>query len=175
MDAECDNLDSFIELYYATLNKNEASDYYYFGKEYFEKLKNIEGCNLVLINGYVDGKIIASSVFMCSEKYMHYHLSATNPEFYSYAANNLILACAIEYGMEHGMKWLHLGGGLSGSEKDNLFRFKRSFGRTENNLKDFYLGRAIFMPEVYDKLCELSRADGVENADFFPAYREAHW
>lgn len=175
VDAECEHLDSFINLYYETLNKNEASDYYYFSKEYFETLKNIDGCKLILINGYVDGEIIASSVFMCSEEYMHYHLSATNPEFYSYAANNLILACAVEYGMEHGLKWLHLGGGLSGSEKDNLFRFKRSFGRTEKNLKDFYLGKAIIMPDVYGKLCELSKADGVENADFFPAYREAHW
>ena len=113
-------------------------------------------------------------MFMCGDEYMHYHLSSTNPEFYSYAANNLILARAIEYGRENGLKWLHLGGGLSSSEKDNLFRFKRSFGRTDNNLKDFYLGKAIFMPEIYDKLCEAAKADGVENDGFFPAYRKAH-
>ena len=113
-------------------------------------------------------------MFMCGDEYMHYHLSSTNPEFYSYAANNLILATAIEYGREQGLKWLHLGGGLSSSEKDNLFKFKRNFGRTDSNLKDFYLGKAVFMPEIYDKLCEAAKADGVENDGFFPAYRKAH-
>lgn len=174
LDTECTHLDDFIALYYATMDKNSASDYYYFDKNYFEQLKAIPDSKLILINGYVEGQIIASAMFMCGDEYMHYHLSSTNPEFYSYAANNLILARAIEYGRENGLKWLHLGGGLSSSEKDNLFRFKRSFGRTDNNLKDFYLGKAIFMPEIYDKLCEAAKADGVENDGFFPAYRKAH-
>lgn len=174
VDTECAHLDDFINMYYATMDKNSASDYYYFGREYFEQLKSLKGCKLVLINGYVEGEIISSAMFMSSDEYIHYHLSATNPAFYSYAANNSILAAAIEYGREQGLKWLHLGGGLSSSEKDNLFRFKRSFGRTENNLKDFYLGKAVFMPEVYNKLCELAKANGVENEEFFPGYREAH-
>lgn len=174
IDTECAHLDDFITLYYATMDKNSASDYYYFDRNYFEQLKAIPDNKLILINGYVEGQIIASAMFMCGDEYMHYHLSSTNPEFYSYAANNLILATAIEYGREKGMKWLHLGGGLSSSEKDNLFKFKRNFGRTENNLKDFYLGKAVFMPEIYDKLCKTARVNGVENDGFFPAYRKAH-
>lgn len=174
IDEECAHLDEFIALYYATMDKNRASDYYYFDKTYFEQLKAIPDSKLILINGYVEGGIIASAMFMCGDEYMHYHLSSTNPEFYSYAANNLILATAIEYGREKGMKWLHLGGGLSSSEKDNLFKFKRNFGRTENNLKDFYLGKTVFMPAIYDKLCETARANGLESDGFFPAYRKAH-
>lgn len=173
-DTECAHLDDFIALYYATMDKNSASDYYYFDKNYFEQLKAIPDSKLILINGYVEGQIIASAMFMCGDEYMHYHLSSTNPEFYSYAANNLILATAIEYGRENGMKWLHLGGGLSSSEKDNLFKFKRNFGRTENNLKDFYLGKGVFLPEVYEMLCKIAKADGIENDGFFPAYRKAH-
>ena len=174
VDEECVHLDDFIRLYYATMDKNSASEYYYFDKNYFEQLKAIPDNKLILINAYAERKIIASAMFMYSDKYLHYHLSSTDPGFYSYAANNIILSTAIDYGRERGLKWLHLGGGLSSSEKDNLFRFKRSFGRTDNNLKDFYLGKAVFMPEVYEKLCVIARANGVENDGFFPAYRKAH-
>lgn len=174
VDESCAHLDEFIELYYATMDKNSATDYYYFDKSYFEQLMAIPDSKLILINGYVEGSMIASAMFMCSDEYMHYHLSSTNPEYYSYAANNKILATAIEYGREHGLQWLHLGGGLSSDEKDNLFRFKRNFGRTEKNQKDFYLGKAIFLPEVYEALLEKAKEEGIENDGFFPAYREAH-
>lgn len=174
IDTECSHLDDFIRMYYATMDKNGASDYYYFSKDFFEQLKAMECCKLILINGYVEGRIISSAMFMCSDEYMHYHLAATEQDCYFYAANDLILAKAIEYGRELGLKWFHMGGGLSGSEKDKLFKFKRKFGRTEKNLKDFYVGKAVFMPEIYDRLCETAKANGVENDDFFPAYREAH-
>lgn len=174
LDEQCARLDEFIRLYYATMDKNSASEYYYFDRGYFEELKEIPGNRLALINAELEGKIIASAMFMCSEEYMHYHLSSTDPEYYSYAANNAILAAAVQYGRELGLEWLHLGGGLSSSEKDNLFRFKRSFGRTEKNLKDFYIGKAVFMPDGYDRLCGIAKTNGVENDGFFPAYRKAH-
>ena len=174
IDTECKYMDDFIRMYYATMDKNNASDYYYFSKEYFDRLKSIECHKLILINGFVEDKIVSSAMFMCSDEYMHYHLAATEPEYYSYAANNIVLAKAIEYGRELGLKWLHLGGGLTSDEKDRLFKFKHNFGRTEDNLKDFYIGKAVFMPEVYGKLCEMAKEDGMKNDGFFPAYREAH-
>ncbi len=178
VDENCEHLEEFIQLYYATMEKNFASSYYYFEKSYFEGLKNSEAFRLILINAYVENEIIASSMFMRSDENMHYHLSATNPEYYSFASNNAILALACEYGHEQRLKNLHLGGGLSADEKDPLLRFKRNFGRQDKNLKDFYLGKAIFLPEVYEKLCSLTREAGQENeqdlGNFFPAYRKAH-
>ena len=174
IDTECRCMDDFIRMYYATMDKNNASKYYYFSREYFDGLKSIDCHKLILINGFVEDKIISSAMFMCSDEYMHYHLAATEPEYYAYSANNIILAKAIEYGREMGLKWLHLGGGLSSDEKDRLFKFKRNFGRTENNLKDFYIGKAVFMPEVYEKLCKIAKENGIKNDGFFPAYRKAH-
>ena len=174
VDESCARLDDFIRLYYATMDKNRASRYYYFEKPYFEELRGIEGCSLLLINAILDGGIIASAMFMCSGENMHYHLSATDPAYYSYAANNAVLARAAEYGRAHGMRWLHLGGGVSADEKDPLFRFKRNFGRLDTNLKNFYMGKAIFLPDVYERLCVIAREQGLEPGSFFPAYRKAH-
>lgn len=174
VDTECREFDDFIEIYYKTMNKNDATDYYYFEKPYFEQMRDIPGYDLIMINARLEGKLIGSALFMCSDKNMHYHLSATDPEYYSYAANNLILSTAAEYGHAHGFEWLHMGGGLSSSHEDPLFQFKRSFGRTDRNLKEFYIGKAIFMPEIYEKLCEEALKNGIEAGSFFPEYRAAH-
>lgn len=174
IDEECVDFDEFIRIYYETMKKNTASEYYFFEKEYFEKLHDIDGYDLIMINARLSSKLIGSALFMCSDGKMHYHLSGTDPEYYSYAANNLILATAAEYGHKRGYQWLHLGGGLSSSPDDPLFQFKRSFGKLDKNLKDFYIGKAIFQPETYDHLCSIARENGIKETGFFPGYRDAH-
>lgn len=102
---------------------------------------------------------------------MHYHLSATDPDFYRFAANNAILNFAAEYANKNGIKWLHLGGGLTGNADDRLFKFKHSFGRKDENLKDFYIGKIIFNKEVYELFCEKAKENNTFNEGFFPQYR----
>ena len=174
VDEKCSRMAEFIPLYFATMKKNQASDYYYFEADYYTQLQHIEGCKLILINALLEGKLIGSAMFMLSGDNMHYHLSSTDPEYYSYAANNAILAQAAEYGRSHGKKWLHLGGGVSANEKEPLFRFKHNFGRMEKNLKDFYMGKAVFLPDEYMKICAMAKEQGMDSAGFFPAYRKAH-
>ena len=174
VDEDLVHLDEFIKLYYMTMDKNRASDYYYFDHSYFEQLLAIPDCKFMLVNAFYEGQIIASVLYMMSDGNMHYHLSANNPEYYKLAANNLIVYESCEYGNRNGFHWLHLGGGLSSAPDDNLFRFKRGFARTENNLKDFYIGKAVFDEGAYQQLCIEAEKDGVKSDGFFPAYRAAH-
>ena len=174
VDEGCERMAEFIPLYYATMDKNHASDYYYFKADYYDQIQHVDGCKVILIHALVDQKLISSAMFILGDENMHYHLSSTDQGYYSYAANNAILAEAIRYGRGHGMKWLHLGGGVTTSEKDPLFRFKRNFGRMEKNLKDFYMGKAVFLPDEYAQLCTIAQEQGIEPCGFFPAYREAH-
>lgn len=174
IDEACYRMSQFIPLYFSTMDKNHASSYYYFQPNYFEQLRHISGIKLILINALLNDILIGSAMFILSGENMHYHLSSTDPRYYSYASNNAILATAINYGRMNGKHWLHLGGGISTDEKDSLFRFKRSFGRKDKNLKDFYTGKAIFLSEEYNQLCDLSKKNGVTPGSFFPAYRKAH-
>lgn len=173
VDEECKRMAEFNPLYFITMNKNHAREYYYFEEAYFDQIQRIEGSKTVLINALLGSKLIGSALFILSDEYIHYHLSSTDPDYYSYAANNAILAAAIEYGRACGKKWLHLGGGVSASEKDPLFKFKHKFGRLDKNLKDFYVGKAVFLPDKYIQLCKIAREQGIEQGDFFPAYRKA--
>ncbi|MBE6038388.1 MAG: GNAT family N-acetyltransferase [Anaerofustis stercorihominis] len=172
-DLNCENMDSFINLYYETMKKNNATTYYFFKEDYFYDMKKALGEDLILVNALYDGKIISSSLFMLSEEYMHYHLSATDPNHYNLSANNLILKYAADFGVESGRKWLHLGGGLSSDENDALFKFKRSFAREEKNLKDFCIGRLVHNEDIYNKLTQhrIDKGEIDPDTEFFPKYR----
>jgi hypothetical protein len=174
IDEEGECIDMFCDLYHKTMQKDNADNYYFFSLEYFKTLREVLEGQLVLINALLNGKTIAASLIMLSKNLMHYHLSATDPDYYGYAANNLILKTAAKYGGEKGLKWFHLGGGLSSSDEDNLFKFKRSFAREDRNLKEFYLGRAVYDNAVYEKLVEARREQDVldEDSMFFPKYRQ---
>lgn len=174
IDEGCSRMPQFIPLYFSTMNKNHASSYYYFESDYFEQLQHISGCKLILINALLEDLLIGSAMFILCGEYMHYHLSSTDPKYYSYASNNAILSTAIDYGHAHGKHWLHLGGGVSTDKKDSLFKFKRSFGRMDKNLKDFYIGKAVFLPDEYVQLCTISKENGLIPENFFPAYRSPH-
>lgn len=73
--------------------------------------------------------------------------------------------------MSHALQTVRMNLGLSSDNRDSLFKFKSSFGRTENNLKCFYIGKAVFNPDVYQTLCSYAKAQGLYNQDYFPQYR----
>jgi len=170
VDENCANLEDFMSLYYMTMDKNHADSYYYFPKTYFYSIKSSLKSGVILVNALLENKIIASSIFILGNEYIHYHLSATNPKYYSFAANNMIIDAAAEYGHLQNYRWLHLGGGISRGQDDNLFKFKQQFARQSQNLKSFYTGFYVYLDDIYHHLCSLS-SNLHANADYFPAYR----
>ena len=99
----------------------------------------------------LDGKVIAGSMFMFSENYAHYHLSARDREYSKYAANNLILWHGIRKAKERGCKLFHFGGGTTGDENDSLLLFKQNFSKTKT---EFWIGKRVHNQAVYDRIVE---------------------
>lgn len=169
-DFNCDTINSFYDIYISTMDKNNATDYYYFPLEFFTKTIEFLKPYILIVNAKVDEKIISSSLFIYSDKYIHYHFSGTYPDYYKYAANNLILYEVSKWAKGHNKEYFHLGGGYTNSEKDGLFVFKKSF--TKDTIFDFYIGKRIFNKRIYDLLTmENIKRKGKINQDFFPAYR----
>lgn len=171
VDENCTRIEDFIKIYNLTMQKDNADKYYYFSRNYYINLKKTLKNRMILINALYQGKIISSSIFMMSDTSMHYHLSGTHPDYYSYSANNAILDKACEYGNSKGLKWLHLGGGTSSEEHNTLFAFKKQFGRNEYNKKDFYIGKCIYNKKIYDRLVELVLRNENTRSGYFPLYR----
>lgn len=173
LDEELTTIARFQELYYLTMKKNSANNIYFFSEKYFSSLKYNLKDNAFILNAILDDKIIASAIFLYYGDNMHYHLAATDPDFYSYASGNLLLWEAIKEGQRRELKSLHLGGGTTSDEEDHLLKYKKSFGNTEKNIKEFYIGKKIYNLEIYQRLVEKHNLiTGMsEKKDFFPQYR----
>lgn len=160
----------FQEIYNATMNKDHARDYYYFGKEFYQSILNDLSRNSQVFFAELDERVIAISIMLVANGHMNYHLSGSIKEYSHLAPTNLLLYEAALWGYENKCKTLYLGGGV-GSSEDSLFKFKKSFFRSDET-SYFYTGKKIFDLEKYVELCK-ARSMTVQNLyeGFFPKYR----
>ena len=162
------DINKFKEIYYSTMDRNNATDYYYFDDEYFNNiLKNFKN-NLLFVEAIYEDKTIAAGLYFIYKKTIHIHLSGTLKE-YLYLSPAYILRYAVTlWGKEKGYELIHHGGGKSNSQEDSLYKFKKGFA--QNTEFEFYIGKKIWNQEIYEQLCEIKKVDS--KSEFFPAYRK---
>lgn len=162
-----ENLDVFLPIYYSTMDRNNAQDYYYFDEAYFENCLKYFREHLILVEAIFEEKTIAAGLCFVSEQTVHIHLSGTLSEYLYLSPAYILRYAATVWGEEHGYEIVFHGGGRTNESDDPLYTFKKQFGC--HTLLDFYVGRKIWNLGVYQKLCVLSGKKG--NTDFFPSYR----
>lgn len=162
--------DMFVPLYNGTMDKDDATEYYYFKKDFYDSILEDLKYNSLMFYAVFENKVISMSIILFSNQQMHYHLSAADREYQNLAPTNLLLYEAACWGGENGYKTFHLGGGL-GSREDSLFEFKKGFNK--NSKTYFSIGKKIFNSEKYDELINIRKQSQSfdENKLFFPAYR----
>lgn len=160
----------FIPLYNATMDKEDATKYYYFDEPFYYSILHDLKYNSLIFYALLDQQVIAMSMFLLCNRKMHYHLSCSNTDYKNLASTNLLLYEAACWGCENGYKLLHLGGGL-GSTNDGLFKFKSAFNKNSDTI--FSIGKKIFIKETYNELISIrSQNDDFDsNTTFFPQYR----
>lgn len=161
----------FRLIYNATMEKDHAEAYYFFGDAFYESIHKDLYDNYEMFYAVYDGKPIAMSIMLLANGQMHYHLSGSIAEYRNLAPSNLLLYKAAIWGCEQGYKTFHLGGGV-GSGEDNLYKFKAAFNRESDY--QFSIGKEIFNQEKYNELIEERAArdkDFNREDRYFPVYR----
>ena len=158
--------DKFRKIYNATMDKDDADDYYYFKEEFYASVLNDLPYNAQVFWAEKDNVVIAASIMLATNNMMNYHLSGSLKAYSSLAPTNLLLYEAALWGNANGYKTLYLGGGV-GSGEDSLLKFKRAFYKEP--LNHFYIGKAIYDNEKYEELLQLR--EDIDNQNFFPKYR----
>jgi len=161
----------FMRIYNATMEKDHAEEYYFFGDAFYESIHRDLHDNYEMFYAVLNGEIIAMSIMLFANNQMHYHLSGSMIEYRNLAPSNLLLYKAALWGCEHGYKTFHLGGGV-GSGEDNLYKFKAAFNR--NSDYQFSIGKEIFDQKKYDELVSLRAKQDSEfnpESNYFPLYR----
>lgn len=157
--------EKFRIIYNGTMDKDDAEEYYYFGKEFYTSILDDLPENAQVFWAEKDGEVIAASIMLAANGRMNYHLSGSLRGYSSLAPTNLILYRAALWGCANGYKTFYLGGGV-GSGEDSLFKFKRAFYKGE--LNHFYIGKKVFNQEKYDELLQMR--EPIESR-YFPKYR----
>jgi hypothetical protein len=142
----------FVRLYGLTMERLGADDYYYFSEEYFAGLRELTCDAGWLLAARQDGVCVAASLFLKGQRWLHYHLSASDPERRAPGATNALIYRAAQLGSREGFEVLHLGGGISQATDDSLLKFKRRMG---TDAHAFYIGKRIHQPLTYASLREM--------------------
>ena len=162
-----DSLDGFMEIYFDTMDRNSASEYYYFDKEYFDRCLQCFQSNILLVEAIYENRTIAAGMYFVSEGTVHIHLSGTRTEYLHLSPAYILRYAVVQWAKEKGLAMIHHGGGRSAAEDDALYKFKEQFGKKTK--LDFYIGKKIWDQKAYDDLCEKVNVD--KNSSFFPLYR----
>lgn len=163
-----DNLKAFQQVYFATMDRNQADPFYYFNENYFVQLLASFKQHLLLVEALYEGEVIGMELQFVYNDLIHTHLSGTYERFHHLSPVYVMQYAAVMWAKEHGIKLIHGGGGRTNSATDNLLRFKQQFARQTSFA--FYSGQKVWNEEIYVKLCEAVNAAVTD--DFFPAYRK---
>lgn len=164
-----DEIDEFISLYYETMDRVNAKEYYYFKKNYFLKfLENNAFDSKIIIAENQFGEITSGAIFTITNKIMQYHLGGTKNKFLLDTPIKMVMDHARLFGSELQLDFLHLGGGVGGADDDMLFRFKSGFSK---NFFQFSVWNLIIDEKKYGDLVRQNNVKLEDFPIFFPLYR----
>lgn len=162
------DIDQFTAIYHETMHRVNAADTYFFDDEYFHRFLHMEDIPAFLMLAYKEDEIAAGAIFTVTNHIMQYHLSGTKAEHLPATPMKLIIDEARLLGSSMGLQYLHLGGGVGGSDTDTLYRFKASFSDYTFTYK---VWRMIVNEPVYKELVGIRAREKSLVSTWFPLYR----
>lgn len=169
-DAIGDHLDDFLKIYYDTMQRNNAKEYYSFGRTYFQNIIDSLRGKFEFFNVWHEDTIISTELVLCSECYTYSFLGGTLDEYYPMRPNDLLKYEIIKWSKETGRKAFVLGGGYGSN--DGIYRYKKAFAPGDD--VPFYIGKRIVDLDMYSKLIELRKLQNTAfdaASNYFPLYR----
>lgn len=159
---------NFKEVYYSTMDRNNASEYYYFDDEYFDRCLDLFNENIISIEVLYNDKVIAAAFYFVYGQFIHAHLSGTLQEYLHLSPAYIIKYATAIWARENNIGLIHYGGGTTNDKEDSLYMFKKKF--TKETEFQFFTGKKMWNKKVYSDLCQHKQVNTKSN--YFPAYRE---
>jgi len=142
-------LSKFKEIYFSTLNRRKADTYYYFSNEYFSQWVQNMGKNSLFFFTIKSEKPISCELITYKNYHAYSFLGGTLSEYFNLRPNDLLKHCIFNHLRKIGVKNICLGGGVK--EGDGIYKYKKSFSK--NGSQKFYIGKHIYINEVYEDVC----------------------
>lgn len=142
-------LSKFRALYDNTMDRNQATFFFMYDDDYFNKLLSMPSNDVKLIGVFKGEEMIASAIAIIYQECALYHLGASKTEYSNLGSGNLCLFFLSQNLIDHGVKFLNLGGGRTTSDDDALYKFKKN---NSTHVEDYSIGKRIIDKEGYEVL-----------------------
>lgn len=160
----------FHDLYTKSMERKEASRFYFFSYEFLEKLYENLADNLIITLTEFENEVVYSSIYLFKYNIMYGLLGARNYNFPSVNSSSPEIWETVKWAKDKGIRIMDLGGGMENSP--GLFQYKKSFS---NNILPLYGQNSIMDFDLYKKICITKGHDrqnlSYENSKYFPEYR----
>ena len=140
----------FATLYYKTMKKVNASNFYFFNIDYFNLVFKLLNKKAEFIFVWQDSKPVASALCFHSGHNYIYHLGASDPDKLFSKPNDFLFYTMMKRAQELNFRYVSFGGGTTNKPEDTLFQFKSKFGSLTYPC---HIGKKIHMNSIYQKLC----------------------
>ncbi len=169
------NLEAFRAMYEATMLRRQAAERWFLPEGFFPlTCSSLGEKRTTLLFAFVGDELESGCLLMHDFSTAYYHFAGTYAKHPGLDVNNLMVWEAALHAKRAGYQRLHLGGGITASTDDSLFRFKTGFSPDRAPLCTYFTVRNR---AAYDELCARKRmherqTTGVESqSDFLPLYR----
>jgi hypothetical protein len=156
-ESNCDHLKEFLDIYYHTMGRNSAAEFYYFNEEYFLALaKEIPG-QFHFFYAVAGNDIVSCELVLHHGKYCHSFLGGTKREALPLCANPILKREIIRFLKGRGCEYFLLGGGSK--PDDGIFNFKKAYA--PEGVLPSRIGGMIWNHHAYEQLREDMSSAGV--------------
>jgi hypothetical protein len=169
-DDRLENVDSFLEVYDATMQRRNAAQWYRFDRAFFAELADgLAGSYSVFSVLDAADKVVSVELVLQSDDYLYSFLGGTLQDAFPMSPNDLLKHEVAAYGQRTGRRGYVLGGGYQ--KDDGIFKYKRAFD--PHGIQGFRTARVVGSKERYDALvaAHTHQAGPAADHSFFPAYR----
>jgi hypothetical protein len=143
------DVEDFRFIYYSTLDRNKADQFYYFNDSFFLNLRKKISRNTLLSIIYTENQPIGASInpFLGMNGYGLF--AGSLGQYKKVSPFTFMIHKVVLRFKELGIQNFLLGGGIRLG--DNIFKYKKSFSL--KGVMDFFIGTKVHNRDVYDSLC----------------------
>jgi hypothetical protein len=169
-DDRLEDVDTFLNVYEATMQRRDAAQWYRFDRAFFAQLADgLAGSYQVFSVLDADGKAVSVELVLEGDDYLYSFLGGTLQEAFPMSPNDLLKHEVASYGQQTGRRGYVLGGGYQ--KDDGIFRYKKAFD--PRGIRAFRTARVVGSRHRYDALVAVhsQKSGHAPDGSFFPAYR----
>jgi hypothetical protein len=174
IDPDGDRLDEFLNVYTATMTRQNALSQYFFPRAFFESfVKKLKGhCSFFHV--LLADRVVSSELVLLSQQHAYFFLGGTLAEAFDARPSDFLQHETFRWCRSLGKRALVLGGGYRGSE--GLLKYKKAFA--PGGEVPFRIGMKTYDPAATARLVEArlrwEAARGISwypEPGYFPPYR----